>query len=226
MAGFKTPPDPRNLGGRHIRGMIAVWQREQLAPATIQTYLSFLRGVASWLGKPGFIRDPAHYGLSPAQYQRHEHTRRDKSWTAAGIDIEAVLGRIVAYDRHVGASLRLIQAFGLRRKESVMFRLHRCVVPFEATGLPAEEREADHYVRIEEGAKGDGCASCRWTRRSVWPHWNGTWPGRRGTRPAPRGPHRPLHRQVRRDPAGAGGQPGVPRTGRRCETRSSAARRP
>ncbi|THF61082.1 integrase [Pseudothauera nasutitermitis] len=153
-AGFKTPPDPRNLGDRHIRAMVAVWQREQLAPATIQTYLSFLRGLASWLGKPGFIRDPAHYGLSLAEYQRHEYARRDKSWTAAGIDIEAVLGRIVVYDRHVGASLRLIQAFGLRRKESVMFRPHRCVVPFEVTGLPSEARQADHYVRIKEGAKG------------------------------------------------------------------------
>lgn len=153
-AGFKTPPDPRNLGDRHIRAMISVWQREQLAPATIQTYLSFLRGLASWLDKPGFIRDPAHYGLSLEQYQRHEYARRDKSWTAAGIDIEAVLGQVFAYDRHVGASLHLIHAFGLRRKESVMFRPHQCVVPFEATGLPAEERQADDYVRIKEGAKG------------------------------------------------------------------------
>lgn len=143
-AGFRTPPDPRNLGDRHIRAMVAVWQCEQLAPATIHTYLSFLRGLASWLGEPGFIRDPAHYGLSLTEYQRDEHARRDKSWTAAGSDIEAVIGQIVAYDRHVGASLRLIQAFGLRRKESVMFRPHQCVVPFEATALPTEERETDH----------------------------------------------------------------------------------
>ena len=60
-AKFTTVPDPRNLGDRHIRAMIKVWQQEQFAPATIQTYLSFLRGLALWLGKPGFIRTPAHY---------------------------------------------------------------------------------------------------------------------------------------------------------------------
>ena len=153
-AGFKTVPDPRNLGDRHIRAMLAVWQAERLAPATIQTYLSFLRGLALWLGKPGFIRTPAHYGLTPAEYQRHEYAQHDKSWTAAGIDIDALIERVCAYDRYVGTSLRLIRAMGLRRKEAVMFRPHRCVVSFEATGLPPEERQADHYVRIKEGAKG------------------------------------------------------------------------
>lgn len=153
-AGFKTVPDPRNLGDRHIRAMIAVWQRERLAPATIQTYLSFLRGLALWLDKPGFIRKPDHYGLTPTEYQRHEYAQRDKSWTAAGIAIDALIEQVCAYDRHVGASLRLMQALGMRRKESVMFRPHQCVVPFEATGLPSEQRQAERYVRIQEGAKG------------------------------------------------------------------------
>ena len=153
-ANFATVPDPRNLGDRHIRAMVEVWQREKLAPATIQTYLSFLRGLARWLGKPGFIRKPAYYGLAPAEYQRHEYAQRDRSWTAAGIDIDALVERVSAYDRYVGASLRLIRAFGLRRKESVMFRPRLGMVPFEATGLPPEERQAEHYVRIKEGAKG------------------------------------------------------------------------
>jgi hypothetical protein len=92
-----------------------------------------------------------HYGLTPDEYQRHENAQRDKSWTAAGIDIDAVIEQVCAFDRYIGASLLRI---GLRRKESVMFRPHRCVVPFEATGLPSEERQADSYVRIKEGAKG------------------------------------------------------------------------
>ncbi len=153
-AGFKTVPDPRNLGDRHIQAMVAVWQKERLAPATIQTYLSFLRGLALWLNKPGFIRKPAHYGLLPAEYERHVYAQLDKSWTAAGIDIDTLIERVCAYDRYVGASLRLIRAMGLRRKESVMFQPHQCVVPFEATGLPPEQRKADHYVRIQKGAKG------------------------------------------------------------------------
>ena len=41
-AGFKLLPDPRNLGQKHLRAMVKVWQQDRLAPATIQTYLSFL----------------------------------------------------------------------------------------------------------------------------------------------------------------------------------------
>lgn len=54
-AGFATTPDPRNLGNRHILAMVQVWRTERLAPATIQTYLSFLRGLAQWIGKPGLV---------------------------------------------------------------------------------------------------------------------------------------------------------------------------
>jgi hypothetical protein len=36
-AGFPTLPDPRNLGQKHIQAMVQVWQREELAAATIQT---------------------------------------------------------------------------------------------------------------------------------------------------------------------------------------------
>ena len=59
-AGFKMAPDPRNLGQKHIHAMVQVWHDECLAPATIQTYLSFLRGLAMWMGKPGFVRGPPH----------------------------------------------------------------------------------------------------------------------------------------------------------------------
>ncbi|MDF3831424.1 integrase domain-containing protein [Cupriavidus basilensis] len=153
-AGFKTLPDPRNLGERHIRAMVKVWQAQKLAPATIQTYLSFLRGLSMWTGKHGFIRKPADYGLRPEEYQRHEYAQRDKSWSAQGVNIDALIAEVCAYDRYIGASLRLMQAFGLRRKESVMFRPHRCVVPFEATGLSPQQHQADQYLRIKEGSKG------------------------------------------------------------------------
>ena len=151
-AGFNTIPDPRNLGQKHLHAMVQVWQREHLAPATIQTYLSFLRGLGMWMGKHGFVRGPAHYGLSVEEYQRHEYAQRDKSWSVRGVDIQAVIEQVCAYDRHVGASLRLIQAMGLRRKEAVLFRPFESIVPFEATGLVYEDKMADQYVRI----KGNG----------------------------------------------------------------------
>jgi len=148
-AGFKLLPDPRNLGQKHLRAMVKVWQQEHLAPATIQTYLSFLRGLALWLGKPGLVRAPAYYGLDVDEYQRHEAAQRDRSWSAHGVEIDALIDEVCAFDRYVGASLRLIRALGLRRKESVLFRPFESVVPFEDTGLPPEEKSADRYVWIK-----------------------------------------------------------------------------
>ena len=145
-AGFKMVPDPRNLGQKHIHAMVQVWKGEQLAPATIQTYLSFLRGLAMWMGKPGFVRGPAHYGLSLQEYQRHENARRDKSWSGQGIATDEALAQICAYDPLVGASLRLMLAFGLRRKESIQFRPFQYVKPFSGTGLPLDRQQADRYV--------------------------------------------------------------------------------
>jgi site-specific recombinase XerC len=156
-AGFKIAPDPRNLGQRHVHAMVQVWRRDQLAPGTIQTYLSFLRGMAMWLGKPGFIRPPAFYGLAPEEYERHENAQRDKSWTGNGIDVEALLAEASAYDPRIGASMRLMVALGLRRKESVMCRPYAHVYAFEQTELPDEERKADRYL----WTKGKGGRS-RW----------------------------------------------------------------
>lgn len=121
-AGFKTLPDPRRLRQKHVQAMVGVWSAEGLAAATIQTYLSFLRGLASWVGKPGLVRSPAFYGLLPAEYQRHENALRDHSWSAQGVVAETVVEQVREYDRYVGAQLRLILAFGLRRKESVLCR--------------------------------------------------------------------------------------------------------
>ena len=145
-AGFKLAPDPRNLGQRHVQAMVKVWQRRKLSPGTIQTYLSFLRGLAMWLNKPGFIRKPEHYGLTPDEYERHENAQRDKSWSGNGIDVEALLAQVSAYDARIGASMRLMVKVGLRRKESVMCRPYAHVHPFEETGLPDEQREADRYL--------------------------------------------------------------------------------
>lgn len=153
-ASFKTLPDPRNLGHRHVRAMVAVWQKEGLAPATIQTYLSFLRGFEKWIGKPGLVRPPHHYGLKPEEYERHEAAQRDRSWSAHGINIDELVARMCEFDPYVGACVRLGHALALRRKEALMLRPHVCIVPFESTGVPLQKRAADFYVSIKSGAKG------------------------------------------------------------------------
>jgi hypothetical protein len=152
-AGFKTPPDPRNLGQRHVHARVQVWSKTGCSLPLIQTYLSFLRGLAQWLGKPGFVRKPAHYGVDLAEYQRTGIAERDKSWSAQGVDIDGLIDKVCAFDAHVGTSPRVIRAFGLRRRESVMLRPHECVVSSEFTGMPPEQPQCERYVWIRQGAK-------------------------------------------------------------------------
>ena len=133
-AGFSTAPDPRCLRQKHLHAMIKVWQHEALAPATVQTYLSFLRGLAQWIGKPGLVRSPAFYGMPEADYQRHENALHDHSWAAQDVVAHEVIEQVRAFDGYVGASLGLILAFGLRRKESVLCRPYTHLQEHETLG--------------------------------------------------------------------------------------------
>ena len=53
--------DPRQLGDRHVRWAFRRWVERGLSPATIQTYLSFLRVFELWIGKPGLVRPAEIY---------------------------------------------------------------------------------------------------------------------------------------------------------------------
>ncbi|WP_418319685.1 phage integrase N-terminal domain-containing protein [Piscinibacter sakaiensis] len=147
-AGFRRIPDPRSLRQKHVQAMVSIWQREPLAPATIQTYLSFLRGLALWLRKPGMIGPPASYGLQLAEYERHEYAQRDKSWTPKGIDVDALLNEIALYDARACACMRLMQALAFRKKESLLIRPFVDVVPATETDLLVTQHTAEWFVDV------------------------------------------------------------------------------
>jgi integrase len=65
-----------------------------------------------------------------------------------------MMARISDHDRFVGAQLRVIQAFGLRRKEAVMLKPFEAVVSSASSVESGAEGPAQHPVRIEAGAKG------------------------------------------------------------------------
>lgn len=52
--------DPRSFSGRHVEAVTAHWQAEahagRMSPATIQTYFSFMRTFAGWIGKPRLLK--------------------------------------------------------------------------------------------------------------------------------------------------------------------------
>lgn len=165
-AGFKLLPQPRNLGDKHIRAMVQVWQGDGLSPSSFQNYLSCLRGLAIWVNKPGLVREPAYYGLEPKDYRRSGIAQTDKSWTAKGVDIDALIYRVCEHDIFVGTALRMIRAFGLRRREALMLKPRDCVIPSADAPLPLAQVRGEVQVEtpdvqtverclwIRQGAKG------------------------------------------------------------------------
>ena len=148
--------DPRTFSGRHVEAVTGYWQVEaragRMSPATIQTYFSFMKTFAGWVGKPKLLKPIACYFDDPMLYQRHLANGVDKSWRAKGVDAAAVISEVEAYDVHAAASLRLMQAFQLRFKESVMFRPHSDVISGAQAGNPADGVAC--YLDTHRGTKG------------------------------------------------------------------------
>ena len=148
--------DPRSFSGRHVEAVTRYWRDEaragRMSPATIQTYFSFLKTFAGWIGKPKLLKPIQCYFDDPKLYQRSLATSVDKSWRAKGIDAAVVIREVEAYDVHAAAALKLMQAFQLRFKESVMFRPHTDVITAAQAGKPGAG--VAFYLDTHRGTKG------------------------------------------------------------------------
>ena len=148
--------DPRSFSGRHVEAVTQHWQVEaragQMSPATIQTYFSFMKTFAGWIGKPKLLKPIGCYFDDPKLYRRTLASGIDKSWRAKGVDAAAVIREVETYDVHAAASLKLMQAFQLRFKESVMFRPHSDVISAAQAGKPDDG--AAFYLDTHRGTKG------------------------------------------------------------------------
>jgi hypothetical protein len=173
--GFKLAP--QNLGGRHIRYLMRYWTADPtlepelraqgmrlrrfvrpvraLSAAYIQQQLSFLRVYAGWIGKPGMVLSATGYVNDPALVKRSIVAQRERSWSAAGVDIAAAIATVQRIDPRVALQLEVMFAFGLRRKEAVMFNPALAEVP--AYALPAGAAPGTQYlmfIRVKRGTKG------------------------------------------------------------------------
>jgi integrase len=153
---FRTA-DPRHLKHRHVVAVTKLWVERKLAVATVHNYLSFLRTYATWIGRPGLVRDVATYFGEDSHYVvRERSAREDRSWSPKGVDVEARIAEVGAYDPWVGLQLELCYRFGLRAKEARHFRPHEAVIAREV----ANPRDAEHFpdcerfVRLRHGTKG------------------------------------------------------------------------
>lgn len=117
---------PHNLGERHIKYLVRRWEDEGKMASTILGRLSSFNTLFGWLGKSSMVRKAEYYLLDPSRAKRTYVAKKDKSWNGAvnQIDIEAKIKEIETYCWRSALMLELQDAFGLRRKESLMFRPH------------------------------------------------------------------------------------------------------
>ena len=151
--------NPYCLGGRHVRALVEDWtaaepraRRRTLSPSMVQTELSHLRTLASWIGKPGMVLPAASYVADPALVTRRSVATEDRSWPAHGLDPQSVIGEIAAHDPWVGAELRLARAFGLRVKEAVMIQPRLADQPAGDGEDPSAS--AGGFLEVKRGTKG------------------------------------------------------------------------
>lgn len=101
------------LKPKHVEALVAEWRRQDLAAGTVKNRMAHLRWWAARIGKTGVVKaDNAAYGIGDRRYVTNE----DRSLV---LDSErlALVG-----DAHVAMSLRLQEAFGLRREEAMKFQ--------------------------------------------------------------------------------------------------------
>ena len=148
--------DPRSFSGRHVDALMMDWRRRaetgELGAAALQKYHSFLTTFAGWIGKPKLVKPLSAYFDDPALITRSYIATEPKAWRERGVDVEQVLAQIEGYDLHAAASLRLMQAFGLRFKEACMLRPHADVLTAAQAGQP--ESVSALYLFTHRGTKG------------------------------------------------------------------------
>lgn len=133
---------PHDLKEKHVRALVEYWEKKELKPATIMNRISTLRVLARWIGKQGMIKESTEYVHDPDNARVHRAASEDHSWSAVGIDTDAMIDMVKASDKRVGVMLQLMKAFGLRRREAVMFK------PHQADQLDGVA------IRVRDGTKG------------------------------------------------------------------------
>ena len=102
-----------SLKPKHVHYLVQRWQDEGLKADTIKNRMAHLRWWAEKIGKPGLIpKDNSQLGIERRVYVTDTNKAKKLE--------ENQLQKIT--DEHVKLSLKLQQAFGLRREEAIKFQ--------------------------------------------------------------------------------------------------------
>jgi Phage integrase, N-terminal/Integrase len=110
--GFKQFRRPEQISGRHVQALLKRWKSEGLSVGTVKNRMAYLRWIGEKTGRSFiFAKDNSVYGIAERVYAKNDQT-------ATPLDLEkwAQIDNTL-----VKASLELMQAFGLRREESIKF---------------------------------------------------------------------------------------------------------
>ncbi len=130
--GYKVKDmQPSDLKGRHINALIKKWQDDGKSAGTIKNRMAVVRWWSEKIGKADMVKDNSIYGIENRVYV----TNTDKSKTLKDIDLSGV-------SPYISQSLRLQDAFGLRREESMKFQ------PIYA--LDGQSVETAKHIRLKE----------------------------------------------------------------------------
>jgi integrase len=102
---------PKDLKGRHVNKLIAQWRKDGVSTGTIKNRMTTLRWWAEKVNNSGAIKDNDAYQIEKRVYI----TNQNKSVSLHDLDLSKT-------DENIAQSLRLQDAFGLRREESMKFQ--------------------------------------------------------------------------------------------------------
>jgi len=140
-----------SLKQKHVKALVKSWESRKLSASTIANRISFLRLLSNWIGKPGMVQSAADFVSDPNLVRRPQATKTDKSWTAAGIDPRILFNTIEQYDWRVGLQMKLMGAFGLRRKEAVIFKPHMADLGIALRVRDGTKGGRERVIPIETG---------------------------------------------------------------------------
>ena len=122
---------PSDLKGRHINALVGKWKLEGLSTGTIKNRMTTLRWWAEKVGKAEIVKENSVYGIENRVYV----TNTDKSVSIKDLDLSLI-------DENIAQSLRLQDAFGLRREESMKFQ--------PEYALDGQRIENAKYIRLKD----------------------------------------------------------------------------
>lgn len=135
---------PTHIRQKHVKALTHFWEtREDLQPASVVQKVSILRTFLGWMGKEGVITGLSDKELfsKPELMKREYVAKEDKSWDDK-FDIDDLIQKVSDDCKYCGRQLKLSHLFGMRAKESMLFRPN---LDYDREG---------QFIHVRRGTKG------------------------------------------------------------------------